>query len=66
MIGGITGAALLAAVPGGAALGGAILGSAAYTTAVSGGTYAYSSAIKRNNNVSYKAIVSELDKYAKS
>ena len=66
VISGITGAALLAAVPGGAALGGAILGSAAYTTAVSGGTYAYSSAIKRNSNVSYKAIVSELDKYAKS
>lgn len=66
VISGITGAALLAAVPGGAALGGVVLGSAAYTTALSGGTYAYSSATKRNSNVSYKAIVSEIDKYAKS
>ena len=66
VIGGITGAVILAAVPGGASLGATVLGNALYTTAVSSGTYAYSSVTKRNSNVAYKTIVSELDKYAKS
>ena len=48
------------------AYAGALLGSAAYSAAVSGGTYAFSSAAKRNSNTSYKYVVSELEKYSKS
>lgn len=53
------------AIGSGSGVIGSITG-AAILAAVSSGTYAYSSATKRNSNVAYKTIVSELDKYAKS
>lgn len=53
------------AIGSGSGVIGSITG-AAILAAVSSGTYAYSSATKRNSNVAHKTIVSELDKYAKS
>lgn len=67
VIGGGAAAAVLAAGPAAyAPYAAVVLGSAAYTAAVSGGTYAFSSAAKRNSNTSYKYVVSELNRYSKS
>jgi hypothetical protein len=64
---GLGAAALLVAAPAAyGAVASMALGGAAYSAAVSGGTYAFNAAAKRNSNTSYKYVVSELEKYSKS